>query len=191
MTSYLVYSTVALKWNKKIQRGNSYRRICLPLCLVWERRSHTSFFIKTPLPASNNFLSKVQLSKKSEAFLSANILLSLIIFSTYCTVFLKLRYHDIVAFRTKIECRLWEFGHWLTASFTSPNIVWSFLMPLWCNKHLPGQSANILIVFEFWGMFVSTGTPSVICGRGKVVLVFEIIYLFSTFKLFSMVKWLR
>jgi len=37
-------------------------------------------------------------------------------------------------------------------------------------------------------MFVSTRTPNVFGGGGKVVLVFEIIYLFSTFKLFSMVK---
>jgi len=39
-------------------------------------------------------------------------------------------------------------------------------------------------------MFVSTRrrTSSVFLGEGKVVLVFEIIYLFSTFKLFSMVK---
>jgi len=43
MTSYLVYSTVALKWNRKIQCGNSCRRFSLVLCLVWERRSHTSF----------------------------------------------------------------------------------------------------------------------------------------------------
>jgi len=52
MTSYLVYSTVTLKWNRKIQCGNSCRRISLPLCLVWERRSHTSFFSNTScLPA--------------------------------------------------------------------------------------------------------------------------------------------
>jgi len=34
----------------------------------------------TPLPASNIFWTKVQLSTKSDAFLSTNILLSLIIF---------------------------------------------------------------------------------------------------------------
>jgi len=38
------------------------------LCLVWERRSHTSFFSSTFLPASNNFWTKVQLSTKSDAF---------------------------------------------------------------------------------------------------------------------------
>jgi len=48
-----------------------------------------------------------------------------------------------------------EFGNWLTANFTFPavtwkNIIWSFLMPLWCNKHLPGQSASIIIAFEFF-----------------------------------------
>jgi len=53
-------------------------------------------------PASNNFRTKVQLSTKSDAFLSTHILLSLNkIFSTYCTVFLKLRYGDMAVFRTK------------------------------------------------------------------------------------------
>ena len=37
-------------------------------------------------------------------------------------------------------------------------------MPLWCNKHLPGQSASIIFAFEFFGMFVSTRTPSVFLG---------------------------
>jgi len=55
-------------------------------------------------------------------------------------------------------------------------------MPLWRNKHLPGQSASIIIALEFLGMFVSTRTPIVFCGGGKVVLVFEIIYLFFDFQ---------
>jgi len=67
MTSYLVYSTVALKWNRKIQSGNTCRRISFPLYLVWERHS-TPLFCNTPLPASNNFWKKVQLSTKSDAF---------------------------------------------------------------------------------------------------------------------------
>jgi len=41
---------------------------------------HTSFLTIHPLPASNNFWTKVQLSTKSDAFLSTIILLSLIIF---------------------------------------------------------------------------------------------------------------
>jgi len=32
MTSYLVYSTAALKWHRKIQCGNSCRRISRSLC---------------------------------------------------------------------------------------------------------------------------------------------------------------
>jgi len=63
----------------------------------------------------------------------------------------------------------WEFGYWRTANFTFPavtwkNIVWSFPMPWWCNKQLPGQSASIIIAFEFFGMFVSTRIPSVFLG---------------------------
>jgi len=57
-----------------------------------------------------------------------------------------------------------EVGLLLDANFIFPavtwkNIVWSFSMPLWCNKHLPGQSASIhcfeflavLQVRLFWG----------------------------------------
>jgi len=88
--------------------------------------SHTSTFNNTPLPVSNSFWTKVQLSTKSDAFPSTNILLSLIIFSTYCTVYLKLRYRDIVAFRnTKLNG--WAFGHWLTANFTYPAVTWKIL----------------------------------------------------------------
>jgi len=68
MTTYLVYSTVAGKWDKKTQCGNSHRQINLPLYLVWERRFRTSFFSNAFLPASNNFWTKVQLSMKSDAF---------------------------------------------------------------------------------------------------------------------------
>jgi len=62
--------------------------------------------------------------------------------------------------------KLREFGHWLTANFTFPavrwkDIVWSFSMPLWCNKHFPGQNASIAIAFEFFDMFVYTRTPYV------------------------------
>jgi len=40
-------------------------------------------------------------------------------------------------------------------------------------------------------MFVSSRNSSIFLGGGKVVLVFEIICLFSTFKVFFMVKRLR
>jgi len=101
MTTYLVYTTVSGKWNKKIQCGNSHRRINLTLCLVWERRSHTSFFSNTFLPASNNFWTEVQLSTNQMLFINQYSAVSNNLFSTCCSVFLKLRYRDIVAFRTK------------------------------------------------------------------------------------------
>jgi len=50
------------------------------------------------------------------------------------------------------------------------------------------QSASIIIAFEFFGLFVSTHTPSVFWGEGKVVLAFEIIYLFSTDVIFYISK---
>jgi len=51
-------------------------------------------------------------------------------------------------------------------------------MPLLRNRHLPGQSASIIIAFEFFGIFASARTRNVFLGEGKVVLVFEIIDLF-------------
>jgi len=157
------------------------------------------FFRDTPLPASGNFWAKVQLSTKSDAFLSTNILLSLNLFSTYCTVLRKLRYCDMgrVSYK-KLNGR--EFGNWLTANFRFPavtwkNIVWSFLMPLWCNKYLPGQNASRIIAFEFfWYVCLYAYPIRFLEGKErKVVLVLEILGCtsFSTFKLFSMVKWLR
>jgi len=186
-----VYSTVvAPKWNRKIQCGNACRRINLPLCLV-----PTPLFLA--IPASNNFWTKVSSARNQMLFINQYCAVSNIFFLSYCTVFLKLQYHDKVAFRTK---------HWMnenlvndsTANFTFTavtwkNIIWSFSVPLWCNNlpgHLPGQSTSIFTAFKFFDMFVSTPTPSVFLGEGKVVLVVEIIYLF-TFNFFSMVKWLR
>jgi len=46
-------------------------------------------------------------------------------------------------------------------------------MPLWCNKHLPGQSASIIIAYEFFGMFVSTRTPSIFLGGRKSCTCFR------------------
>jgi len=89
------------------------------------------------------------------------------LFSTCCIVFLKFRYRDIVTFRTKNwmdenlvidSLQTSRFALW-----RGKNIVWSFSMPLWCNKHLPGQSASIIIAFEFFGMFVSLRNPSIFC----------------------------
>ena len=120
------------------------------------------FFTNTSLPASNNFWTKIQLSKKSDAFLSANILLTLIIFFNLLYSISKI---DIVAFRTKN----WMDENLVVGSRQTSlsrrdveNIVWSFSMPLWCNKQLPGQTASI--TFEFFGMFVSSRTPSVFFG---------------------------
>jgi len=64
-----VCSIVALKWNTEpvSQCEHSWRRINLPLWLVWEWRSHTCFFNNTFPPTSNNFWTNVQLSTKSDA----------------------------------------------------------------------------------------------------------------------------
>ena len=117
-----MYSTVALKWNRKIQCGNSCRRISLPLCLVWERRSFVFgvgtafphlFFSNTFLPASNNFWTLSSAQHEIRCFLSTRFLAVFNdLFSTCCVVFPKLRYHDIVAFHTKIEwMRIWSLTH--------------------------------------------------------------------------------
>jgi len=106
------------------------------------------------------------------------------LFSTCCIVFLKLRYRDIVAFRTK---NLMDKNLVIDSLQTSRFALWrgktlSDHIQCPCDAintfQLPGQSASIIIAFEFFGMFVSLRNPSIFAGGGKVVLVFEIIYLF-------------
>ena len=87
------------------------------------------------------------------------------IFSTFCTVFLKLRYRDIVTFRTKnwmdnqekLLIDSLQTTNFTFSAVTWKNIVWSFSVPLWCNKHLPEQCA-IICCFKFLGLFVSMRT---------------------------------
>jgi len=116
-------------------------------------------------------------------------------FSTYCTEFLKLHYRDIVTFRTKNQK---DEKLVIDSLQTSRFLLWRgkiltnhFQMSLWCNKHVPGQSANIFIAFQFFCNACLCVYPKRFYrGRGRVVVAFEIIYLFSIFKLFSVVKWL-
>ena len=128
------------------------------------------------LPATS-FRQRVQLSPKLDAFSSTIILLSPIIFFNlpYSISKTALPRYSHISYK---KLNVWEFGHWLTANFTFPNIVWSFSMPLGCYKHLPGQSASTIVAFEVFGIFVSTRTPSVFLGGVKVVRIFEIIDLF-------------
>jgi len=132
------------------------------------------FFKYTPLPASYNYWTKDQLNTKSDAFLSTIILLSPIFFVNllYGVSKIALQRYTRVSFK---KLNGWKFGHRLTANFTFPpvtwnNTVWSFSMPLWCNKHLPEQGASIIIAFEFFGMFVSTRTSNVFWGEVKLCL---------------------
>jgi len=55
----------------------------------------------TDQTSQKQILDKTSALHEIRRFFSTHILLSLQNFSTYCTVFLKFRYHDIVAFRTK------------------------------------------------------------------------------------------
>ena len=55
----------------------------------------------TDQACQKQFLDKSSVQHEIRRFFSTHILLSLQNFSTYCTVFLKLRYRDIVTFRTK------------------------------------------------------------------------------------------
>jgi len=146
-------------------------------------------------PASNNFRTKVQLGTKSDAFLSTQVLLSLIkIFSTCCTVFLKLRYRDIVEFRTKnrMDGEKLVIDSLQTINFhfsrcDVENIVWSFSMPLCCNKHLPGKIP--FIALRFLGC-LSLRVPSGVASpqyRGGQIFCFSAskIILFSTPRLLT------
>jgi len=59
--------------------------------------------VATDQTCQKQFLDKSSAHPEIRRCLSTHILLSVQNFSTYCTVFLKLRYRNIVAFRTKIE----------------------------------------------------------------------------------------
>jgi len=165
-----VYSTVALMWNRKSQCGNSCRPINLPLCLVWKRRFHTSFLaIHSCLPASI-FGQKFSSARNQMLFIDQYSAVSNDLFLTCSTVFPKLRYRDIVAFRTKIWMNV--FGHWLTANLAFPAVTWKLLFdhfhcPCHAINNFQGQSASIIITFEFFDKFVSSRTPIIVFGWGR------------------------
>ena len=102
MTIYLVYSTVALS-----ETGRSTVEVLVGESIflyVWCGNGVPNIWTigqKFFLDKSSDFWTKVPLSTKSDAFYRPVFLMCLIIFSTCCTVYLKLRYRDIVAFRTK------------------------------------------------------------------------------------------
>jgi len=152
MTSYLVYSTVALKWNRKIQCGNSCRRISFS-----ERRSHTFFSAVHPCLLATIFGQKFSSARNQILFSDQYSVASNHFFSTYYTVFLKLRYRNIVAENLVI---------WLTAHFrlTFPAVTWKILFD---HFQCPCDAMD-----TFQGK-----VPTVFFG-GEAVLVFEIIYLF-------------
>ena len=138
-------------------------------------------FSNTPLPASNNFWTKIQLSKKSDAFLSANILLSLIIFFNllYSISKIALPRYSRVSYK---KLNGWEFGHWLTANFTF--LLWRgkilsdhFQCPCDVINNFQDKLPALLSSFL---ECLSLRVPQAFLWRGgKVMLVFEIIYLFS------------
>ena len=139
----------------------------------YEPGSHTSNFSNAPLPASNNFWTKVQLSTKQDAFLATSILLSLIIFTNYCTAFLKFRYRDIVAFCTK---------NWMDVNFVSDlDLLQTSRFPLWRGKILsnhfePPCDGKVHNCFRvFWYVFLYAypkrfmgGRESCACFRNNI-----------------------
>ena len=139
------------------------------------------FFSNTSLPASKNFWTKIQLSKKSDAFLSANILLSLIIFFNllYSISKTALPRYSRVSYK---KLNGWEFVRWLTANLT---------FPLWRGKYCltifnalvmqyTTSRANCQHCFRFfWYVCLYAYPKRFFRGGGKAMLVFEIIYLFS------------
>ena len=188
-------STVALKWNRKIRCGNSCRRINLPLCLVWERRSHTSFFSNTSLPASHNFLTNVSSARNEMFFIDrccavSNNFFFILLYSISKDA---LPRYSRVSYKKLNENLVTDSLQTSRLPLRRGEVIWSFAMPLWCNKHLPGQSASIIIAFEFFRMFVSTCSrvPPAFFGGRESCACFRSNIPFLTFSLFSMVKWLR
>jgi len=129
MTSYLVYSTVALSADRKIHCGNSCRRISFSLCLVWERRSHTSIFSNAYLCLTGTIFGQKLSTNQMlfyRPFLSTflSILLSLIIFfNLLCSrPISKIALPRCSRFSYK-KLNGWKFGHWLIASFMFPDVT--------------------------------------------------------------------
>jgi len=102
MKSYLVYSTVALKWNRKIQCGNSCRQISLPLCLVWEHWNT----VPTPLLAihpclpATTFRQLFSSARNQVLFYRPTVCCHWYFFSNYSISKIALPRYTVVAFRT-------------------------------------------------------------------------------------------
>jgi len=119
----------------------------------------------TDQTCQKKFLDKRLAQHEIRRFFSTHILLSLQNFFNLLHSISKIALSEYsrVSYK-KLNGYAGEVRHWLAANFTFPavmwkNIVWSFSMPLWCNKHLPEQSASIhcfeflavLPVWLFWG----------------------------------------
>jgi len=178
MTFFLVYSTVALHWNRKIQCGIFCRRISLPLCLVWERRSHTSFSaIHSCLPAT--IFGQTFSSARTRCFLSTSILLSLIIFFNllYSISKIALPRYSRVSYK-KIEwVRIWSLIHYkLHVSRCDVEryclIIFNTLVMQLIPSRAKCQHNYCFRVFWYVCLYAY---PKQSWGEGKVVLVFEII----------------
>ena len=138
------------------------------------------FFSNTSLPASNNFWTKIQLSKKSDAFLSAKILLSLIIFFNllYSISKIVLPRYSRVSYK---KLNGWEFGLCLTANF--PAVTWKILSDYFqcpCDAMNNFQNKLPALLSSFM-VCLSLRVPQAFYGGGKIMLVFEIIFLFFDF----------
>ena len=138
-----MYSTAALKWNRKIQCGNSCSKSVF--LYIWRGNGIPRLFLSNTPACQQQFFDKSSAQHEIRCFfIDQHSAVSDDFFSTYCTVFLKFRYRDIGRVLYK-KLNGWEVGHWLTANFAFPvvtwkNIDWSFSTPFWCNKHLPGQN---------------------------------------------------
>jgi len=141
-----VYSTAALKWNRKIQCGNSCRRINLPLCLQYIRACQQQFFNKSQLSTKSDVFYRPVLCCLKQFFFILLSSISKDALPRYSRVSYKKLNENLVTDSLQTS----SLPPW------RGKVIWSFAMPLWCNKHLPGQSASIIIAFEFFHMFVST-----------------------------------
>jgi len=159
------------------------------LCLVWKRRSHTSFLaIHSCLPATI-FGQKFSSARSQMLFIDQHSAVSNIFFNLlYSISKIALPRYSRVLYK-KIEwVRIWSLTHYkLHVSRCDVEKYCLIIFNTIVMQLIPSRAKcqNNYCFRVFWYVCLYAN-PKQFWGVGKVVLVFEIIYFFSAFKIFSM-----
>ena len=134
---------------------------------IWRGNGIPHLFLSNNPAWQQQFLDKSSAQHKIKCFLIDHYsAVSNKFFSTYCTVFLKLRYCDIVTFRTK---------NWIDENLVVGKLQIS-RFPLWHGKILsdhfecPCDAISIIIAFEFLACLSVRVPQTFFSGEGKLCL---------------------